>query len=165
MPLSNSFASLKTPSLRASGPTPLPPARGRPRALPIKPRASCNKRGFLCSWVLPVPGLEWGSLNLGSYSLRLVPCPGPVALTGGYLGSLSLCPLGAGGRSSFRQSTFSCFTVYSWSSLVYFIACCPSSKKHREETQGKNLEAGADTEPMEMCYLMNCSGLLFFLVF
>ena len=70
MPLSNSFASLKTPSFQASGPTPLPPARGtcRPRALPIKPRASCNKRGFLCSWVLPVPGLEWGSLNLGSYT-------------------------------------------------------------------------------------------------
>ena len=72
MPLSNSFASLKTPSLRASGPTPLPPARGtcQPRALPIKPRASCNKRGFLCSWVLPVPGLEWGSLNLGSYIMK-----------------------------------------------------------------------------------------------
>ena len=67
---SQPLASLKAPSFRASGPTPLPPARGtcRPRALPIKPRASCNKRGFLCSWVLPVLGLEWGSLNLGSYT-------------------------------------------------------------------------------------------------
>ena len=67
---SQPFASLKAPSFRVWGSTPLPPVRGtcRPRALPNKPHASCNKRGFLCSWVLPVLGLEWGSLNLGSYN-------------------------------------------------------------------------------------------------